>query len=301
MVTANSKTARDYSELNSNEPGMVKQNVATTENVNCWADLFRYQIKDGFAFVLDPSSKFSMTALKYEDAVDMAVADDGGAQTDETAAANSAGAGDMHLGPALAVKDDAYYWSYRKPFSAVKQTISQIAKDCTIVWEYYNGSTWAAITGLVDGTAGLTTIGTTLITFTPPVNWARNTLTAGEKFYSIRARYSVVGGGYQQPLGTRAYINSSEAMGPTDKVRIILMDTSEEVRIPLLQPINYSQVTEFQDPSLMAHLDISKPVVASTGLWLVIQVISKAGIIDSSTSYFKLSTMKYHPVLANQR
>jgi hypothetical protein len=301
MVTATSKTARDYSELNSSETGMVKQNVATTENVNCWADLFRYQIKDGFAFVLDPSSKFSMKALKLEEGVDMAVADDGGAQTDQTAAANSAGAGDMTLGPALAVKDDAYFFGYRMPYSAVKLTISQIAKDCTVIWEYYNGAAWATITGLVDGTAGLTTIGTTLITFTPPVDWAKNTITAGEKFYCIRVRFTVVGGGYQQPLGTRAYVNSSEAMGPTSKLRIVLMDTSEEVRIPLLQPINYAQVTEFQDPNLMARLDISKPVVASTGLWLVIQAISKAGVIDSSASYFKLSTMKYHPVLTNQR
>ena len=296
-----SKIAKDYSELNSNESGMVAQNVVTTENVNCWADLFRYQIKPGFAFILDPSSKFSLKALKLAEAVGVAIADDGGVQTNETAAANSAGAGDMTLGPALAVKDDAYYIGSRIPFSGVNLTISQIAKDCTIVWEYYNGSTWATITGLVDGTTGLTVIGANNITFTPPVDWAKNTLTAGNKYYCIRARFSVVGGGYQQPLGTRAYINTSEAMGPTDLIRIVLMDTSEEVRIPLLQPINYAQVTEFQDPNLMVHLDINQAVPATSGLWLVVQVISKAGVIDSASSYFKLTTQKYHPVLANQR
>jgi hypothetical protein len=301
MAAITSKTAKDYAELNSSESGVVKQNVASTENVNCWADLFRLQIKDGITFLLDSASKFSMIALKLEESVSIAIADDGGAQTDETAAANSAGAGDMHLGPALAVKDDAYYFGYRMPFSAVKLVISQIAKDCTIVWEYYNGSTWGTIVGLVDGSTGLTVLGSDLITFTPPQDWAKNTLTAGERFYCIRARFSVVGAGYQQPLGTRAYINSSEAMGPTDKIRIVLMDTSEEVRIPLLQPITYNQVTEFQDPTLMTALDIRQEAIASTGLWVVIQVISKAGVIDATNSYFKISTTKYHTVLTNQR
>jgi hypothetical protein len=296
-----SKTVNNYSELSQSETGMVAQNVSTTENINCWADLFRYHIRDGFAFLLKPSDTFSFNAVKLQEGVDMAVADDGGAQTDETAAANSAGAGDMHLGPALAVKDDAYIFSYRMPFSALRLTISQIAKDCTIAWEYYNGSAWGSIVGLVDGSTGLTVLGASSITFTPPADWAKNTLTAGEKFYSIRARFTVVGAGYQQPLGSRAYINTSEAMGPVDAVRIVLMDSSEKVRIPVLGPMPYAQALEFQDPSKMCRLDINEPVIASSGLWLVIQVISRAGIIDSSSSYFKLTNTKYHSVLLNQR
>jgi hypothetical protein len=299
-----SKTAKDFSELNSSESGIVAHNVAATENLRGWADLFRYQIKAGFAFVLDPSSKFSLKALKLEEPIGQALAaiTGGTAFSDETAAANSAGAGDVSLTSVAGAKNDAYYFRHWRPFSALAINTSQVAKAATIVWEYYNGSTWATVPGLVDGTVGFTVLTKELVTFTPPVDWAKDTPTPGTPMYSIRARESAAGGGgYQQALGTQVWINSSEAMGATDKVRVVLMDTSEEVRIPLLQPINYAQVTEMQDPNLMAHLDITKPVLAQTGLWLVVQVISGAGVIDSTTSYFKLTTLKYHPVLSNQR
>jgi len=52
----------------------------------------------------------------------------------------------------------AYVGSVR-PISGVKFTISTPGVACTVTAYYWNGTTWAACTGIVDGTAGMTITG----------------------------------------------------------------------------------------------------------------------------------------------
>lgn len=57
----------------------------------------------------------------------------------------------------------------------------------TLAWEYWNGSAWTALSGLVDGTSELTADGT--VTWTIPGNWAAVAVNSVTQFW-IRVRFT---------------------------------------------------------------------------------------------------------------
>ncbi|KKL66695.1 hypothetical protein LCGC14_2142420, partial [marine sediment metagenome] len=104
-----------------------------------------------------------------------ALADDGGTITDETTEANEATADDMTLLPVTPVVDDAYYFAYDAPFDKLDLNISTAgAGSWTILWEYFNGSSWAALSGVTDGTTGFTVGGNNEVSWTLPSDWAES-------------------------------------------------------------------------------------------------------------------------------
>ena len=58
-----------------------------------------------------------------------------------------------------------------------------------VAWEYWNGTTWAALSNVVDGTANFNhAVGNNqVVTFTSPADWAQTTLSGTAAFY-VRAR-----------------------------------------------------------------------------------------------------------------
>ncbi len=121
-----------------------------------------------------------------------AVADDGGVLTDETTAANSSTTNDMTLTPATPVVNDAYYWGHPEEPKALKINISTAGSGLTITWEYWNGSSWTALSGVTDGTNSFTSAGLARVTWTQPVNWATTTVNSQGPYYYFRARVSAV-------------------------------------------------------------------------------------------------------------
>lgn len=148
-------------------------------------------------------------AIKSVDQISVAaaIADDGGSMTDETTEANSATADDMTLLPADPVVDDAYYFGSSDPFDKVNLNISTAGVGSwTIVWEYWNGSSWKAIPGVTDGTDGFTQSGTKAIWWAAPEDWATTTVNAQGPYYYVRGRVSVYSDVTTQPLGQQAWI-----------------------------------------------------------------------------------------------
>lgn len=139
--------------------------------------------------------------------VDGAVADDGGSQTDQTAAARNDTTGDMTLLPTTPAQEDAYYFGHDKEFHTLWLLISQQGDGVwTITWEYWNGSTWAALSGVDDNTNGLTaTVGLRYCSFTVPGDWADQTVQSLTMRW-IRARVSAYTSKIDNPLGTRAWV-----------------------------------------------------------------------------------------------
>lgn len=63
-----------------------------------------------------------------------------------------------------------------------------------VVWEYWNGAAWTALTGVVDGTTGFTaavSANPQILTFTIPSDWATTTLNVVTAYY-IRARITTI-------------------------------------------------------------------------------------------------------------
>jgi hypothetical protein len=139
----------------------------------------------------------------------MAVADDGGSQTDETIEANDDTASDMTLLPAAPEVDDAYYFLSNWQFDTIRLNIGiQGAGTWTIAWEYWDGSAWAALSNVTDGTSGFkAAAGNHDVTFDVPANWAI-TEVSGINGYAVRARVSAFTSISTQPKGTQAWISS---------------------------------------------------------------------------------------------
>lgn len=148
---------------------------------------------------------FGATELKA------AIADDGGVQVDETTAATSIANNDMTLLPTAPAVNDAYYFGGNEKFSVMHLQMGTAgAGTWTTVWEYWNGSAWAALSShvIVDSISGFTAAaGWHQIRFRMPVDWATTTVASKLAFY-IRARVSAFTSTTTQPKGRNVWILS---------------------------------------------------------------------------------------------
>ena len=149
------------------------------------------------------------TATYTPGAVDGAIADDGGAQTDETTEANNPTANDMTLLPAVPVVADAYYFGLSSQWDWLCLNIGQAGAGVwTIAWEYWNGSAWVSLpTGYYDTSNGFRNGAKQSLSFDRPGDWALRTVMT-LNLYWVRARVSAYSSITTQPLGTQAWIGS---------------------------------------------------------------------------------------------
>lgn len=132
-----------------------------------------------------------------------------GTFTDETAAAASAGANDMHLFPAVPAENDAYYFGNAAMFNEIALTVGTAIADgiMTTAWEYSKASTWGTLTPAYEETAALQPSGTGVkrMIFVPPSDWAAVAVNSSTKYW-VRARISAFTSITTVPLGTKAQI-----------------------------------------------------------------------------------------------
>jgi len=135
-----------------------------------------------------------------------AVADDGGAQSNETVQANNDTANDMTLLPPVPAVNDAYYFGRSSLWDWLELRMG-IAGNGTwdIAWEYWNGAAWSPLVDVIDNTSGFRVTGTRLVIFTRPVDWAQTTAGGIANLYWIRARVSTYTSVVTQPKGNRAF------------------------------------------------------------------------------------------------
>jgi len=121
-----------------------------------------------------------------------AIADNGGAFTDETLEANSVATNDMNLLPAVPVADDAYYFGHteRIPRLRLDVTTALTGTGNSVIWEYYNGSTWATCPDISDGTDGFETVGDNVVAWSNVADgsWGTTTINSQGPFFYVRAR-----------------------------------------------------------------------------------------------------------------
>ena len=146
------------------------------------------------------------THYDLQKVVDGAIADDGGVLTDETAAAQSAAANDMHLLPAAPVIGDAYDFGSFRQFDVMGLTIGTpgVGAGWTITWKYWNGA-WNNLAGVVDNTTNFqAAAGIREVSFTRPGDWVAVAI-SGITCYWIRGELTAFTNIVTQPLGTTAY------------------------------------------------------------------------------------------------
>ena len=130
--------------------------------------------------------------------------------TDQTEEANSTTVDDMELiDNVTPAANDAYYFGHNEEFSQLKLDISQQGVGTwTVVWEYWNGSTWTALSGVTDGTSGFTAAtGEQTVSWTVPGDWADTTVNSQGPYRYVRARVSSFTGITTAPLARKCKLD----------------------------------------------------------------------------------------------
>lgn len=90
------------------------------------------------------------------------------------------------------------------PFSSIVVDITQEQRSLTVTWEYWNGSTWAALT-VFDNSDSFKLTGVHSIHWHPPSGWTTTSVN-GVTGYWVRVRVTGVGASPQYPIHDNRYI-----------------------------------------------------------------------------------------------
>ena len=167
------------------------------------------QITDfNYESAFNPSGLDVIARTRNQGISSAVIADDNGVFTDETTEGNSTAAGDMNLLPTTpVVNQDRYVFGHQDQFTRLKVNVSTAGTGgFTITWEYWNGSSFTALSDVVDGTSSFSVLGENIISFTLPGDWATSTINSQGPFYYIRAAFTA-GSVTITPLGRKCTLD----------------------------------------------------------------------------------------------
>jgi hypothetical protein len=95
---------------------------------------------------------------------------------------------------------DKLLLGYAEPFDLVNVTVAKGGAGGSVIWQYWNGSTWATLPTRSDSSDGLTTSGA--IQFTPPADWIPTVQHGSLSKYWVRL---TVSGATSPPVLARVY------------------------------------------------------------------------------------------------
>jgi len=97
------------------------------------------------------------------------------------------------LFPATEALGDRFYIGYPVIFSRVNFNIAVNGVGGVVAWDYFNGTDFAPLTSVTDGTTSFTAgTGSRILTFSPPEDWTANTINTEGPYFHIRARITTV-------------------------------------------------------------------------------------------------------------
>lgn len=155
-------------------------------------------------------------AIRVDDlAVSAAISDNGGVFTDFTTEANNAAIDDFDLIPATPQVNDAFYLGWTSRFTEVLVDTGTAATDGIITWEYFNGTAFVPLLGVVDNTDNFKVLTQQSVSWTLPWDWVTTTVNSQGPFYYVRARVTTAG--TTRATGDQCFIGD----GPIDVDEVI--------------------------------------------------------------------------------
>jgi hypothetical protein len=141
-------------------------------------------------------------------AVGGAVQNDGGVETDETAAANNATANDMHIFPAVSALSDYYCIGYASLFDVLVLNVGTAGVGTyTISYRFsIAAGAWSALTTLGNEIGDMKATGKKWLWFNRPAGWAVHTHGGIANLYWIQFILTAKTSMTTNPLGTQAWI-----------------------------------------------------------------------------------------------
>lgn len=149
--------------------------------------------------------RLDVTAVAQVD-ISAAIAEDGGVFTDETTEANEATANDVTLLPAVPVAGvDRFNFGFATKVPSFDLNVSTAGTGTyTLVWEYWNGKSWATLPGISDGTGDFKITTENPVSWTVPSDWALSNINGQGPFYFVRAEVQT-GTVTIVPIGQQAF------------------------------------------------------------------------------------------------
>ena len=140
------------------------------------------------------------------------VTQDGDAFTERTAAAQNATLNDVPLLPVTPAVDDAFYFGCDNPCRILTlDTDTAGVNTLTLTWEYWDGDSYEALSGVTDNTTTFTSLGRDTVSWDMPTNWGTQTVTGSAvNSYWGRARVTAFTSQATQPLGSRVFYENGE-------------------------------------------------------------------------------------------
>lgn len=257
-----------------------------------FTELYRYQVPVDRQLVFKPGHTFSLLAKYLNENLDAIGFDDATVLLVENMATINEEGSNAVISPATVANADYSFFGYRYKFKSFKITgaanMDLDDSDADSQWDYWGGS-WIDLPGLTDGTNGLsnTTVASEVSWTLPGSAWVaiRNT---GPLVYLVRRVVAGLSSGGDATTVSAAAVHDDETMDNRDLVKIEVRDQNEQVRRPLIDALQYRQVSEFTDRDKVARLTIAEPVIARPGDWVVISVKAIAPV-DVSNCYFDLT------------
>lgn len=134
--------------------------------------------------------------------------DDGTVFTTYTTEISDGSIGDVIFFPVLPVANDAFYFGLNSPGRIITINIGVAGvHDMTLEYEYYNGSTWTALSNVEDKTDEFETAGVNTLNYDLPTDWEESTIDSVLSYW-IRVRVDTFTSVTTAVLGTQAWWES---------------------------------------------------------------------------------------------
>jgi hypothetical protein len=159
-----------------------------------------------------------------------AAQDDGGVFTNYTTEAQNDTASDVVLLPSTPTTNDAFYLGFDIPagMSTIDIDVAGVG-TWAVTWEYYNGSSWAALSGVDDRTSAFSILGRNIVSWTVPADWETTTVVSLSAYW-VRARVSSISSITTQPLGSLIQYETGEWWSWVESLPV---DTQEQFSLYL--------------------------------------------------------------------
>lgn len=170
---------------------------------------------------------------------------------DETTDANDVGANDWAFFPAGAGANDAAYMGHSTRYNRLTIDVGTVGTGTyTVTWEYYNGTSWVALSGVVDGTGAFKNSGPNEVIFDMPTDWqVTKVATDTTDHFYIRARRD--GGTVTaDPLGDEGDPQAAEAA-----TAVIAAVTGTNPTVTLRYFLIGEPLTDFLNTETINNLD----------------------------------------------
>jgi len=130
---------------------------------------------------------------------------------DETTDFNDAGANDVDPWPLVEAIGDHFAIGFADTFTRLTIDVGTAGVGGTMTWRYWDGASWTALTGVVDGTSEFTASGRNEVTFALPGNWTARTLNGSASLFYVVAEVDTV---YStNPIITQGWVGLGHQIG----------------------------------------------------------------------------------------